>query len=144
VYAVFNKVRTAPRYRRNPKGVKAYLKLCQKNANRARVLLEALAEVEESSRVQAEIRRYLDYMELFADQVRRRILDGEKIPYEENVFSVHKPHTRWINKGKAGVVAELGFRPLWWRTRTSLYWRITNWYRYHSITGSLPNLILRY
>jgi hypothetical protein len=84
------------------------LKLCQKNVNRARVLLEALAEVEESVQVQAEIRGYLDYVELFADQVRRRILDGEKIPYEENVFSVHTPHTRWINKGKAGVVAELG------------------------------------
>jgi hypothetical protein len=108
VYAAFNKVRTAARYRRNPKGVKAYLKLCQKNATRARVLLEALAEVEESAQAQAEIRGYLDYVELFADQVRRRILDGEKIPHEEKVFSIHKPHTRWINKGKAGVVAELG------------------------------------
>jgi hypothetical protein len=82
--------------------VKAYLKLCQTNAHRA------LAEVPESVRVQAEIRGYLDYVELFADQVRRRILDGETIPHEEKVFSVHEPHARWINKGKAGVLAELG------------------------------------
>ena len=33
---------------------------------------------------------------------------GEKIPHAEKVFSIHKPHTRWISKGKAGVLAELG------------------------------------
>ena len=45
-------------------------------------------------------------MDLLADQVRRRILEGE--PHAEKVFSIHKPHTRWISKGKAGVLAELG------------------------------------
>jgi hypothetical protein len=104
----FNQARTAPRYRQNPKGVKTYLKLCQKSANRARALLDALAEVQESAQVQAEIHSYLDHVELFANQVRRRILDGETISHEEKVFSIHKPHTRWVNKGKAGVVAELG------------------------------------
>ncbi len=72
------------------------------------MLLEALAEAEESAQVQVEIRGYLDYAELFADQVRRRILDSEKTPHEEKMFSIHKPYTRRINKGKAGVVAELG------------------------------------
>ena len=42
------------------------------------------------------------------DQIRRRILLGEKIPHAEKVFSIHKPHTRWISKGKAGVLAERG------------------------------------
>ncbi len=33
---------------------------------------------------------------------------GEKIPHAQKVFSIHKPHTRWISKDKAGVLAELG------------------------------------
>ena len=41
-------------------------------------------------------------------KIQRRILLGEKIPHAEKVFSIHKPHTRWISKGKAGVLAELG------------------------------------
>ena len=51
---------------------------------------------------------YLHYVELVVDQIRRRILGGEKIPHAEKVFSIHKPHTRWISKGKAGVLPELG------------------------------------
>ncbi len=30
------------------------------------------------------------------------------IPHREKLFSIHEEHTRWISKGKAGVVAELG------------------------------------
>ncbi len=40
--------------------------------------------------------------------ISRRILLGEKIPHAQKVFPIHKPHTRWISKGKAGVLAELG------------------------------------
>ena len=58
--------------------------------------------------MQEEIAQYLHYVEVLVDQIRRRILGGEKIPHAEKVFSIHKPHTRWISKGKAGVVAELG------------------------------------
>ena len=42
------------------------------------------------------------------DQVRRRLVLGEKIPHGEKIFSVHERHTRWMAKGKAGVIAELG------------------------------------
>ena len=44
------------------------------------------------------------------DQIDRRVLQGERIPHEEKVFSIFEPHTEWINKGKAGVVVELGLR----------------------------------
>ena len=44
----------------------------------------------------------------FSDQIRRRLLDGEKIPHKEKVFSIFEPHTRWISKGKAGCTQELG------------------------------------
>jgi hypothetical protein len=44
------------------------------------------------------------------DQIDRRVLQGERILHEEKVFSIFEPHTEWINKGKAGVVVELGLR----------------------------------
>ncbi len=46
------------------------------------------------------------------DQVRRRVLQGERIPHAEKVFSLFEPHTEWITKGKAGVPVELGLRVL--------------------------------
>ena len=46
------------------------------------------------------------------DQVRRRVLEGERIPHAEKVFSIFEPHTEWITKGKAGVPVELGLRVL--------------------------------
>ncbi len=44
------------------------------------------------------------------DQIRRRIIQGEKIPHSEKVFSIFQPHTEWISKGKAGVPVELGLK----------------------------------
>jgi hypothetical protein len=44
------------------------------------------------------------------DQIKRRVLLGEKIPHDEKVFSIFQPHTEWISKGKAGVPVELGVR----------------------------------
>ena len=54
--------------------------------------------------------QYIAYGELLVDQIRRRILYGERIPHEEKIFSIFQPHTEWINKGKAGVPVELGVR----------------------------------
>ncbi len=42
------------------------------------------------------------------DQIRRRVIGGERIPHEEKVFSIFEEHTEWIRKGKAGVPQELG------------------------------------
>ena len=44
------------------------------------------------------------------DQIDRRVLQGERIPHNEKVFSLFEPHTEWISKGKAGVPVELGLR----------------------------------
>ena len=58
----------------------------------------------------------LDYFHQMLDKhidlVDRRLLQGQKIPHHEKVFSLFEPHTGWINKGKAGVVAELGQKHL--------------------------------
>ena len=38
------------------------------------------------------------------------LIDDEKIPHAEKVFSIFEEHTEWISKGKAGVPVELGIR----------------------------------
>jgi hypothetical protein len=53
---------------------------------------------------------YMEHAERQIDQIKRRVLLGEKIPHDEKVFSIFEPHTEWISKGKAGVPVELGVR----------------------------------
>jgi IS5 family transposase len=53
---------------------------------------------------------WIAHAERQIDQIRRRVLNGERIPHHEKVFSIFEPHTEWINKGKAGVPVELGLR----------------------------------
>lgn len=57
-----------------------------------------------------ELKGYMAHATRQIDQIRRRVVDGEKIPHEEKVFSIFEPHTEWISKGKAGVPQELGIR----------------------------------
>jgi len=56
------------------------------------------------------ITSFITYGRLFINQIERRVLNGEKIPHGEKVFSIFEPHTEWISKGKAGVPQELGLR----------------------------------
>jgi IS5 family transposase len=46
------------------------------------------------------------------DLVDRRLLQEEKIPSHEKVFSLFEPHTEWIQKGKQRPNVELGHRLL--------------------------------
>ena len=55
-----------------------------------------------------ELQHYLECAERLADQVKRRVLEGERIPQEEKIYSVFEEHTRWCAKGKAGRAVELG------------------------------------
>ncbi len=100
----FNRVRTHRQWRDESK-VKKYVKMCRVLIERAEssvsVLKEKDADLEEVLRYLADAQRQID-------QVDRRLLKGEVIPHDEKVFSIHEPHTRWITKGKAGVIAELG------------------------------------
>ncbi|WP_407919815.1 ISNCY-like element ISEnu1 family transposase [Endozoicomonas numazuensis] len=56
------------------------------------------------------IQKFIDHGKRQVDHVKRRLIDHEKIPHDEKVFSLFQPHTEWINKGKAGVPVELGVR----------------------------------
>lgn len=44
------------------------------------------------------------------NQITQRVMNKEKIPHSEKVFSLFQPHTEWISKGKAGVPVEFGIR----------------------------------
>lgn len=53
---------------------------------------------------------FMEHARRQIDQIDRRVLQGERIPHNEKVFSLFQPHTEWISKGKAGVPVELGLR----------------------------------
>lgn len=57
-----------------------------------------------------EIERFILHARRQVEQIDRRVLQGQKIPHGEKVFSLFQPHTEWISKGKAGVPVELGLR----------------------------------
>jgi hypothetical protein len=67
---------------------------------------KALASEEKLS----EIEKYMNDARRQMDQIQRRVVNGEKIPHDEKVFSIFEEHTEWICKGKAGVSQELGLR----------------------------------
>ena len=58
----------------------------------------------------AELNLFTLHAERQIDQIKRRGIQGEKIPHAEKVFSLFQSHTEWISKGKAGVPVELGLR----------------------------------
>lgn len=55
---------------------------------------------------------YKGYLEKFIDLVDRRILQGEKIPHGDKIFSIFEPHVEWLTKGKEGKKVELGHNVL--------------------------------
>jgi hypothetical protein len=54
------------------------------------------------------IKDFMNHARRQIDQIDRRVIQGKKIPHPEKVFSIFKPYTEWISKGKAGVPVELG------------------------------------
>jgi len=86
----------------------AYLEQARHLLKQADKTLGKLRQLAPGEPLLTEIEAFRDYGKLFLGQVRRRIIHGETIPHEEKVFSIFKPYTQWINKGKAGVPVELG------------------------------------
>jgi transposase, IS5 family len=54
------------------------------------------------------LKHYNDFAKKFTDQIERRLLQGEKIPSEEKIYSIFEEHTEWITKGKLNKKVELG------------------------------------
>ena len=55
-----------------------------------------------------EINHFVQHGRHQIDLIQRRVINGEKIPHEEKVFSIFEEYTEWISKGKAGISQELG------------------------------------
>jgi hypothetical protein len=88
-----------------------YIDLAQTYLNRvaqSTELLKQTYKVPES--LLSDLSLFTQHADRQIDQIKRRVIDGEKIPHAEKVFSLFQPHTEWISKGKAGVPVELGMR----------------------------------
>lgn len=85
-----------------------YLELASSLVGRAEETLRQLVGEEAATVERKEIECFVGHAHRQLDQIDRRVLQGEKIPHAEKVFSLFEPHTEWISKGKAGVPVELG------------------------------------
>ena len=113
VKALFNLVRTKRRdteenAKQREMNVKAYLATCKSEAAFIEETIRGLRVAGVDCREIREVERFLGFANILSDQIRRRVLEGEKIPHEEKIFSIYETHTRWISKGKAGCPVELG------------------------------------
>lgn len=107
------KERQEPLNTTKKKAVGSYLSICQACYLKVENTLKQLRELPEEMSLTCLIQRieeYQQHAQRQIDQIRRRILQGEKIPHQDKVFSLFEPHTEWIVKGKAGVPVELGVR----------------------------------
>ena len=119
-YRKIQKLRHSTSRDENKKRIKAaeiikehqtYIDLAQVFLNRVIASYDLLKENDAFSEILLEdIKTFRLHGERQINQIRRRVIEGEKIPHGEKVFSLFQPHTEWISKGKAGVPVELGIR----------------------------------
>jgi IS5 family transposase len=57
-----------------------------------------------------QIAGYCKLADRVIDQSRRRVLQGEKVPTEEKIYSIFEPHTDLIKRGKAQKPVEFGHK----------------------------------
>jgi hypothetical protein len=87
----------------------AYLDWATELVERAHRQLEELEKIDGMDKNKILIiKDFLNHARRQIDQIDRRVIQGKKIPHQEKVFSIFKPYTEWISKGKAGVPVELG------------------------------------
>ena len=104
----FQAVRVSKRRKAYPDIVMAYLNRCGMLLAKCEETYEEVASLEPVSwRLETLAATKLEAWRHYY-LVWRRLVNKEKIPHDEKVFSLHAPHTRWIKKGKAGVPVELG------------------------------------
>jgi transposase, IS5 family len=90
---------------------RVYLELAQSHLARAEQTRQQVDPRDPMAFIlRQELDSYLAHARRQIEQIDRRVLQGERIPHEEKVFSIFEPHTEWICKGKAGVPMELGLR----------------------------------
>jgi len=91
-----------------------YINASQSLLNKAKETLNSLKTSKElrgqEIKIAQNIETFIAHSNRQIDQINRRVILGETIPHAEKVFSLFKPYTEWISKGKAGVPVELGVR----------------------------------
>jgi hypothetical protein len=87
-----------------------YVRLAKIFIEKATVSEKELLELGIDPLLFDDIHYFATHAEKQIDLITRRVIQGEKIPHEEKVFSVFEPHTEWVCKGKAGVPVELGLK----------------------------------
>ncbi len=88
----------------------AYSKTAESLIEKAKVTKNKLIHNGVDPILLLEIDYFISHAERQIEQISRRVMQGEKIPHQEKIFSVFEPHTEWICKGKAGVPVELGLK----------------------------------
>ena len=90
---------------------RAYIQLVENYLARARLTLAIINDTGMANvALGMLIERFMAHAERQIDQIRRRVIEGEKIAHSEKVFSLFEEYTEWISKGKAGVPGELGLK----------------------------------
>jgi IS5 family transposase len=74
-----------------------------RSRRRARVMDMAKAEA-----ISQQIDHYIELGQRVVDQAWRRVLEGERVPNEEKLFSIFEAHTELLKRGKAGKDVEFG------------------------------------
>jgi len=88
-----------------------YLGLATSLLNKAKTTLASISSPDITAYVRMlEVEKYVADAERQIDQIHRRVVEGETIAHHEKVFSLFEEHTEWIQKGKFGIVAELGLK----------------------------------
>ncbi len=94
--------------KKTEQAVKTYLKYARQIYDRTEVVIPTKGNAIRTMVLLEELKHYRKYLQLFVDQVERRLIKGEEIAASEKIFSIFEPHTEWIKKGKLYPNVELG------------------------------------
>ena len=67
-----------------------------------------VAAAAKAAAIVQQIDHYIGLGQRVVNQTRRRVLEGERVPNEEKLFSIFESHTELLKRGKAGKDIEFG------------------------------------
>jgi transposase, IS5 family len=105
-----NKIKKEERAKEILESQKSFLELAEKYLKLAETTPKVLSRRVFAPQETELLSHFMTYAYYILEQAKRRIINKEKKPHEEIIFSVLQPHTEWISKGKSGVPFELGKR----------------------------------
>ena len=68
----------------------------------------SVLDMARAAAIAREIDHYIELGQRVVDQARRRVLEHERVPNDEKLFSIFEPHTELLKRGKAGKDVEFG------------------------------------